>query len=314
MMTTRNRRKRGRVIPRIKSFAISRGEMLRVVKTLRPVAEYDDREGYAPNFLGTAARVPLPRLNDEQRDDAAGVSDGGVELKYHHFSVVQSKKRRMCFFSACNIDGAKTSKAAKRSNVWRYDPRIATKFQLIDECYGNENEGLFSRGHMTRREDPVWGTVKKKAEEDTFHATNQVPQMQSHNSPVWLSLEDHVLRNADKDDQKVIVITGPVLSKQDPVLHKVKVPVKLWKIVAFLRPGSKALVSVAYLDSQAEFLPDPGGPAFVWGQFRGMQVPVKRLEQLTHLDFGPLTRADVLSAADPNFAFTVHRVQDILLS
>lgn len=288
--------------------------MLRVVKTLRPVAEYDDRQGYAPSFLGTPARVPLPKLTGAQREDAADVDGGGVELKYHHFSVVQSKKRRMCFFSACNIDGAKSGKVSKRSNISRYDPRIATKYQLIDECYGNANEGLFSRGHMTRREDPVWGADKKEAEADTFHATNQVPQMQSHNSPVWLSLEDHVLRNADRDDQRVTVMTGPVLSKQDPVLYGVKVPVRLWKIVAFLRPNSKVLASVAYLDSQAEFLPDIGGPAFVWGQFKGMQVPVTRIEQLTRLDFGTLTQADVLNGTDPNFSFTVHKVQDILLS
>ena len=288
--------------------------MQRVVKTLRPVAEYDDREGYAPNFLGDDAAVPLPKLTTAQRQDAAPVQGGGVELKYRHFSVVQSKKRRMCFFSACNIDGDTSGKVSARSNVWRYDPRIATKYQLIDECYGNADEGLFSRGHMTRREDPVWGPDKKTSEEDTFHATNQVPQMQSHNSPIWLSLEDHVLRNADKDNQKVTVITGPVLSRLDPTLYKVKVPVQLWKIVAFLRPDSGELASVAYLDSQAEFLPDVGGPTFVWGQFKGMQVPLTRIEQLTTLDFGPLTGADVLSGVDPNFSFSVRTVKDILLS
>lgn len=298
---------------RIKSFAISGGGMLRVVKTLRPVADYDDREGYAADFLGTAARIALPRLSATQRQDAAKVHGGGVELKYLHFSVIQSKKRRMCFFSACNIDGAKSGKVAKPSKVWRYDPRIATKYQLIDECYGDVDEGLFSRGHMTRREDPVWGADKKTADEDTFHATNAVPQMQTHNSPVWLSLENHVLRNADKDNQKVTVLTGPVLSRKDPILYGVKVPVQFWKIVAFLQPNTKALASVAYLDSQAEFLPDVGGPAFVWGQFKGMQVPLKRIEKITGLRFGALTRADVLSGADPSFSFSVRTVKDVLL-
>ncbi len=311
-MTTRNR---SRSVPRVRSFGIERGgEMLRVVKTLRNVAEYDDRTGYDPAFLGASARVTLPKLSAAQRKDAASVSGGGVELKYNHFSVIQSKKRRMCFYSACNIDGAKSGKVAKRSNTWRYDPRVATKYQLIDECYGDAQDGLFSRGHMTRREDPVWGADKKTSEEDTFHVTNAVPQMQAHNSPVWLSLEDHVLRNADKDNQRVSVITGPVLSRQDPVLYGVKVPVRMWKIVAFLRPNSKRLSSVAYLDSQAEFLPDSGRPTFVWGEFKGMQVPLKRIEQLTGLRFGALTRADVLSGADASFLFVVRDVKDMLLS
>lgn len=310
-MTTK---RRSSAAGRVTSFGIDDGGgMLRTTTALRDPAEYDDREGYDPGFLGDGARVALPKLSAAHKKDAAPATGGGVELKYHHFSVVQSKKRRMCFFSACNIDGAKSGKTAKRSDLWRYDPRIPSKYQLLDECYGNEKDGLFSRGHMTRREDPVWGADKKTAEEDTFHATNAVPQMQSHNSPVWLSLEDHVLRNADKDNQKVCVITGPVLAANDPVLYDVKVAVRLWKIVAFLRPNSGALASVAYLDSQAEFLPDVGGPAFVWGQFKGMQVPIKRIEQLTGLKFGSLAAADVLNGADAGFSLTVREVRDILL-
>jgi endonuclease G len=300
--------------PRVTSFALGDGGMEAVTKTLRDPSEYGDREGYQADFLGDSAelRVPLPALRD--RGQAAPVDGGGVELRYHHFSVVQSKRRRMCFFSACNLDGAKSGKTAKRSDLWRYDPRIATKYQLIDECYGRSDDGLFSRGHMTRREDPVWGAEKKVAEEDTFHATNAVPQMQGHNSPVWLALENHVLKNADRDDQKVTVITGPVLDAKDPVLYDVKVPVQFWKIVAFLRPVTKALASVAYLDSQASYLPRVGAPSFVWGQFNGMQVPLRRIEKLTGLRFGPLTKADVIADAGVDFSLAVTEVKDVLLS
>jgi endonuclease G len=296
------------------SFARSGGEMERVTKALRDPSEYGDRDGYQDDFLGESkdVRVPLPKLRD--RAEAAPVKGGGIELDYHHFTVVQSRRRRMCFYSACNLHGAKSGKTDKRSDLWRYDPRIATKYQLIDECYGRSDDGLFSRGHMTRREDPVWGDVKKVAEEDTFHATNAVPQMQGHNSPVWLALENHVLRNADKDDQKVTVITGPVLDAKDPVLYDVKVPVQLWKIVAFLRPVTKSLASVAYLDSQAEYLPAVGAPSFVWGQFKGMQVPVRRIEKLTGLRFGPLVEADVMADAGADFSLVVNRVRDVLLT
>jgi len=294
---------------RIPSFALSGAEPLGVAKTPRPVSAYQGRDGYQSDFLGVP--VPLPALRPSLRGDAALVKGGGIELRYRHFSVVQSKRRRLCWFSACNLDGGSTRKVA-RSDTWRFDPRLDLRYQILEECYGSARQGLFSRGHMTRREDPVWGAPAREAEEDTFHAPNAVPQMQSYNSPVWLGLEDHVLKNADRDDQKVVVITGPVLAPRDPVLYGVRVPVQFWKVVAFLQPGSKRLAAVGYLDSQAGMLPRPG-PEFVWGRYQGMQVPLARLEKLTGLRFGPLTGADVLAGAGPTFALAVGEAKDVLL-
>jgi len=294
---------------RIPSFALVQAQPLGVARTPRPVSAYAGRDGYRPAFLGTA--VPLPALGPGLRADAAPVRGGGTELRYRHFSVVQSKRRRLCFFSACNLDGGSTKRVA-RSGTWRFDPRLDLRHQILEECYGGARQGLFSRGHMTRREDPVWGAPAREAEEDTFHAPNAVPQMQSYNSPVWLGLEDHVLRNADEDDQRVVVVTGPVLDPKDPVLYGVQVPVQFWKVVGFLRPGAKRLAAVGYLDSQASYLPQ-ARPAFVWGQFRGMQVPLLRLEQLTGLRFGPLTRADVLAGAGATFALSVGSLEEVLL-
>jgi endonuclease G len=301
--------------PAVTRFSIdSGGGIAGIIKTLLPIADYDDREGYDPDFLLPAGSVPMPRLAAAKKADAAKVTGGGTHLHYTNFSVVISKSRRMCFYSACNIDGKKRKKSP-RSNQWRRDPRVKTELQILEECYGKDQDGFFSRGHMTRREDPVWGpkAMAVLAEKDTFHVTNAVPQMQGHNGAIWLSLEDHVLQNADKSDQKVSVFTGPVLKKSDQVIHKVKIPVQLWKVVAFVRPKTKRLSAVAYLDSQAEFLPDTGGPSFVWGQFKGLQVPVERIEQLTGLNFGPLKKADVLAGAGPAFALSVTRVQDVLL-
>ena len=277
-------------------------------------ADFADRQGYDPRFLGTAFAVPLPKLNGDQTDDAVRITGStGFELKYENFSVVQSKKRRLCYFSACNLDGNKSRKV-KGSKTWRFDGRIPTASQIIEECYGNAADDMFSRGHMTRREDPVHGTLARAriAERDTFTVTNAVPQMQAHNSPVWLGIEDHLLRNSRKDRQRISVFTGPVFRSNDPVLFGVRIPLTFWKIVAFIHDDTGQLAAAAYRDSQAEFVPD-ADIAFIFGKFKEMQVTVRAVEKMTKLDFGPLAAADVLADADMSFAMTVERPSDAIL-
>jgi endonuclease G len=96
--------------------------------------------------------VPLPVVEANATDVVTFQFDGRTEsiLSYEHFSVVMSRSRRMCILSAVNIDG-KLSKKNKRVD-WKLDPRIPKALQIKSECYGNPPK--FSRGHMTRREDP----------------------------------------------------------------------------------------------------------------------------------------------------------------
>ena len=84
----------------------------------------------------------------------------------------------------------------------------------MNECYGNPPK--FSRGHMTRREDPAWGDPEtaKRGNEDSMHVTNTVPQMQAFNSPIWLALEDYALQHAREDDMKISVFTGPYFERR----------------------------------------------------------------------------------------------------
>ena len=73
--------------------------------------DYGNREGYDPNFLGTAAQaVPLPRMTPAMTARAAvnlhaGAGTNPLELRYRHFSVVVNRARRLAFFTAVNIDG-----------------------------------------------------------------------------------------------------------------------------------------------------------------------------------------------------------------
>jgi endonuclease G len=235
--------------------------------------------------------VPSPELRGNLEADAAPLRDGsGVVLDYHHFSLVVSKARRIALYTACNIDGQK-SEADKlpRSGPdrWFYDLRIDPKYQIGDELYA-DNE--LDRGHLVRREDPVWGEIAKEANSDTFHFTNCSPQHSALNQKLWLGLENYVLQNARAESLRATVFTGPVLRDDDPLYRGVRIPRSFWKVVAIYSEGRPS--ATAYEISQEKLIRDL---EFVYGAYKTYQVSIRHIERATNLDFGPIRKYDGFS-------------------
>jgi endonuclease G len=265
------------------------------VETEAPPESYANREGFRRDFLGDRNVVELPEPQDSAGQILTFELDGATqqELKYQNFSVVMNRQRRMCLFSACNIDG-KQSKRTVRAG-WRFDSRIPQKFQIMKECYGNPPK--FSRGHMTRREDPAWGSRKMAnlGNEDSMHVTNAVPQMQSFNGGIWLTLEDFALQNAREDDMRISVITGPFLREDDPVYFGVQVPVAFWKVIAFIHDRTRELTATGYSISQEDHL---GEQEFVFGEFGTFQRSLGWIEENAGVSFGTLSEHDPLAGEE----------------
>ncbi len=264
--------------------------------------DYADRMGFDPAFLGAGARVELPSKKTKPRDVLTFTFGGKrtSELKYMHFSLAMSKKRKLCLWSVVNIDGKVTRKATRTS--WRIDGRIPGDSQTTGDphdpdkdVYGNEPR--FARGHMTRREDPIWGPEADAllGNDDSMHLTNVVPQMQPFNAGIWNNLEDYALLNARKDQMRISVMTGPVLGDDDPIRFQTQIPVEFWKVIAFIHDDTGKLTATGYLMSQASFL-EP--EEFVFGGFDTYQLPIASIEKKTGLSFGTLGRADPLKGAD----------------
>jgi endonuclease G len=309
--------KRSGMTPRYR-FAPRAGlEAKRVRITPDPIEDYEDREGYQADFISADDSVALPKLGTAANRDVVTFTWKGRKthvLDYTHFSTAVSRSRRMPIFSACNIDGSK-AKTIDRGDVWKFDPRIPTDLQILQEVYGNQKDGYFSRGHMTRRQDPDWGTkaVATMADADTFHATNAAPQVQNFNAGLWGGIEDYVLANTRRDSMRVSVFTGPVFAKSDPVVHGVKVPVRFWKVVAFVHDETEQLTATGYIASQAKAIVELK-PAFVFGDYEHQQRPLVAIEALAGLSFGSLTERDVLAGAGPSFAASLRDVRDIMLA
>jgi endonuclease G, mitochondrial len=266
-----------------------------LIETEARPEDYADRVGYVPAFLSEGPAIPPPKIERDSSEVVEFTFNGKkeVELKYTHFSVVMHRKRRMCFYSAVNIDGQQSKKTLRPG--WRTDPRIPANLQIIKECYGNEPK--FSRGHMTRREDPAWGT---KAEAnlgcaDSMHVTNAVPQMQSFNAGIWLGLEDYALQNAREDDMRITVLTGPFLHNNDPVRFGVKIPRSFWKVIAFVHDKTGKLCASGYTISQDNVIPEQ---EFVFGEYDTHQRSLRFIEQKAGISFGSLTSRDVFGDED----------------
>jgi endonuclease G len=252
-------------------------------------ADYVGRPGYDAAFIGVD--VPLPVvLNDT--DVLAFPWNDGMErvLPYQHFSVVMHRERRMCVFSATNIDGGRMRRIKRPG--WRLDPRIPSAQQIRHECYGSAPR--FSRGHMTRRTDPVWGDADDaaRANADSMHVTNTVPQLQPFNAGIWLGLEDYALDHAVEDTMCISVFTGPFLLDDDPVRFGVRVPRSFWKVIAFIHDESRELSATGYVMSQEHLLAES---EFVFGQHETWQVPLATIERRAGLSFAALTAADPLA-------------------
>jgi endonuclease G len=219
------------------------------------------RRGYRPDFLDLDddRHVPLPTLTAAGRRAAARLEDDSVELKYHKFSIVMHKQRRMALFTASNVDwraalrkvkGRKptrkqlTGLADGVAEKWVPDPRIADEHQLPDVFYSKDG-GAFDKGHLVRRDDVCWGSSFKdiqKANGDTYRMPNCSPQVAVFNQGArgtdnWGDLETLVQR--ESRSERLIVFAGPMFADDDPVFDgrddagpvQIRIPRRYWKIV-----------------------------------------------------------------------------------
>ena len=255
---------------------------------------YDARPGYAENFLGAGFAVQMPALSVGLQAQVAPLKNGNAAgvLKYHHFSIVMHATRKLALFTAVNIDG-KTSKRIERSgDKWFFDPRMDRNFQIGEDLY---RANPLDRGHLVRRLDPVWGKLKiaKFANDDTFHFTNCSPQHANLNQKIWVDLENYLLDNADDDNVRLSVFTGPILLDSDPEYRAVKLPRRFWK-VAVMRAQDGNLLAAGFVQSQTKMIRGLREADFLSQETRTDQFKISQIEALTGLTFNIPPEADPL--------------------
>jgi endonuclease G len=255
--------------------------------------ELDGRAGYDPAFLGTL--VPMPTL---------ATPEPTVELRYLHYSVLFRPDRRFAAVTALAMDGARL-RQVDRTDDWDLDPRLAAELQAGPPVYAKND---LDRGHLVRRASSTWGDTDeeaRQAEADTFYFTNAAPQNKLFNQgrELWLGLEDHLQDHADAFDRKLVVLAGPVLDPADPHYRGIQVPLRFWKVVAFVHDGG--LAATGYVLDQTPLVDDLGAALEVTvpgqlpplGPFRTFQVPIADIATITGVALEQLVAADLLQSA-----------------
>ena len=245
--------------------------------------------GYDRDFLGLSVNIPT-------------VAESVVELPYVHFTVMHRADRRLAAVTAVNVHGGLLVEIERHNDRWELDDRIGAGDQAGAALYANNH---LDRGHLVRRRDPGWGTQASTANKDTFHYTNCAPQVDVFNQgkELWSGLEDYLLEHAAKYERRLTVFTGPVLAADDPEYRQVQIPLRFWKIVAWLQGAD--LAATAYLldqtdlvrsllAAQARVADTEKPPAPPLGRYRTFQVPVSALLVDTGMHAADLAAADVL--------------------
>lgn len=279
--------------------------------------EYARRPGYQRGFLGFT--VPFPKLTNVTRPKAyslPGLSgDEKFELKYHHYSILFNKERKLAFVAGVNYDPtAAVQYQREGKDEWFYDPRVTPEEELQagnDLYAGND----LDRGHLVRRADAAWGNDEddaKLANDDTFHFTNCSPQHAITNQgkikeappglKLWGKLEDHIAREGKRNRRPLTIFNGPVFRNNDKVYRGVKIPREFWKVVIFANDEDRP-AAAAFVLTQAELIKDLK-EAFEAGEYKAVQVRVKDLETKTNLDFDKVRDWDVLEKPGAEEAFT----------
>ncbi len=270
-----------------------------------PDENYANRDGFQADFLADNP-VDMAQIIAPRAGEVAPLRDGrngaDARLNYEHFSLLMNAERRLAFFTATNIDGARYINIDRGSGQpsllpegdrWYEDSRIDSRY-VTGQSFYSAFSRWFDRGHLTRRSDPTWGTAAEavRANKDTFHFTNCSPQHFRFNQSVqyWQGVERYILEyGVLKTKQQISVLTGPVLNDQHRQYGDLQVPLLFWKVVLRIGPQGTPQAT-ALLVSQDKLLDEPRRvlpllqPEAV-PQVDEYRVAVRSLETLTGLDF-----------------------------
>ncbi len=204
------------------------------------------------------------------------------EQVIHHtgYTVSYNKKWKLPNWVSYELTGMETRGKEKRNNRFIADPQVKGAI-ATNADYTNSG---YDKGHMAPAADMKWSD---KAMSESFYFSNMCPQHPQLNRRGWKKLEDKI-RDWAVADSAIIVICGPIVSRNPKTIgkNKVAVPEQFFKVV--MAPFAKPMRAIGFLFRNKQAV-EP---------LSTYVVTVDSIESLTGMDFFSSLPDDIENAME----------------
>ncbi len=163
--------------------------------------------------------------------------NGAQIVKHTGYTLSYNEEYEVPNYVAYELTREEVYGGGSRKDDFREDKSIRTGSATLNDY---KNSG-YDRGHLAPAADFKWSG---EAMSDTFYLSNMAPQEGDFNRGIWSDLEAVVRQNA-VDNEKIYVVTGPVLTDgpyKTIGKNEVAVPNKYYKVLLdYTEPEVKAI-------------------------------------------------------------------------
>jgi endonuclease G len=188
-------------------------------------------------------------------------------ISHTGYSLLYNEKHEQANWIAYELTKEKTYKQFERTNKFKVDPKISTK-TANDKDYKGSG---YDKGHLAPAADMGYSEITMA---ESFYYSNMSPQLPGFNRGIWKKLEE-LVRNWAVDNDKIYIVTGPVLATNLPTIgiNNVSVPNYYYKVILdYTEPNIKAIGFILANKSSNEPL-------------QNFVLSVDTIENITGIDF-----------------------------
>lgn len=225
-----------------------------------------------PTAMPTEANADdLPFGNPSRATPDASNADNYL-LTHNGFTLSYNNERGTLNWIAWRTTAADLGERRERP-LFKPDMSLPPNIRRI-QYYDYAGSG-YDRGHMVPAADRF---ADERRMADTFLMTNIVPQTPDLNQYPWNKLESYV-RGTVRRRTDAYMIAG-VYGEKGSIRGRITVPTNLWKVVVFLRPGSREVTDTTRII--AVDMPNENGIQDI--RWQNYVTTVRDIEQRTGYD------------------------------